>query len=318
MENCSVSDNQLPARERIFRYLRQNRGKEVPVSELSSNLNLKRTTISNAIKELNLQGLIEIERRPLKRGRYTVIYLTSDLIKERYVHKDEIKREEIELKGGEQDKHAQIPEKISLNEMINYLKSQDFDIEEFTKALDSQFNDSLSFITDFVTPLMYEVGIQWAHTILSTAEEHVISNRIEQLITTKIPPNKNNENKGNVILVPVEGERHVISLLSLEYLLRVLNYKVINLGRALPLRSLIQYIKDLPELPDWIFMSITLPAYLGTIKRNLGYLHEIFDTKIRIAIGGQGITEAERNQFPEADIISLNKEDLIQFIDLLS
>jgi DNA-binding MarR family transcriptional regulator len=63
-----MEDIQLPARDRIFRYLRQNRGKEVPVSDLVSKLGLKRTTISNAIKELNLQGFIEIERRPLKRG----------------------------------------------------------------------------------------------------------------------------------------------------------------------------------------------------------------------------------------------------------
>ena len=98
-----------------------------------------------------------------------------------------------------------IPEKESFSEMINLLKSQDFDIDKFKEAKDSQFPDSLSFITDFVTPLMHEVGTQWAHTILSTAEEHVISNRIEQLITTRIPPNNNSKNKGNVILVPVEG-----------------------------------------------------------------------------------------------------------------
>jgi methanogenic corrinoid protein MtbC1/biotin operon repressor len=312
-----MSASRLPARERIFRYLRQNRGKEIPVSDLSSNLGLKRTTISNAIKELKLQGLIEIERRPLKRGRYTVVSLTGDLIKERYVHKDEIKRAKAKLVEKEREERIQINENADLEEMIDYLRSQDYTIDEFRVSLDSQFSDSISFITDFVTPLMHEVGIQWAHTILSTAEEHVISNRIEQLITSRIPPNNNGKDKGTVILVPVEGERHVITLLSLEFLLRNLNYKVINLGRALPLRSLIQYIKDLPTLPDWIFMSITLPAYLGTIKRNLEYLHEVFGTKIRIAIGGQGITEADRNQFPEADIISLTKHDLIQFIDLL-
>ncbi|MFX0185269.1 MAG: hypothetical protein ACFE95_19475 [Candidatus Hodarchaeota archaeon] len=313
-----MEDIQLPARDRIFKYLRQNRGKEVPVSDLVSNLGLKRTTISNAIKELNLQGSIEIERRPLKRGRYTVVYLTGDLIKEPYVHKNEILSEEktIEVKKREEESIAL--ESAKIEEIITYLKSPDYNADEFLVSIESMFPESSPFITDFVTPLMHEVGVLWAQTDISTAEEHVISNRIEQLIIARIPTNKNERKRGFIILVPVEGERHVISLLSLEYIFRDLNYKVINLGRALPVRSLIQYIKDLPEFPDWIFMSITLPAYLGTIKRNLEYLHNVFESQIRIAIGGQGISENERNLFPEADVVAINKEDLLYFIEMLS
>ncbi|MFX0084792.1 MAG: HTH domain-containing protein [Candidatus Hodarchaeota archaeon] len=313
MENIKLS-----ARDRIFRYLRQNRSREIPVSELASILDLKRSTISNAIKELNLQGLIEIERRPLKRGRYSVVSLVGDLIKEPYVHKNEIVKEKKKFKGKKKEK-KRFPEieKVTLVEMINFLKSPDFNFDEFLKSIDSMFPDSISFITDLVTPLMYEVGEQWAKTDLSTAEEHVISNRIEQLIVARMPINQDREERGTIILVPVEGERHVISLLSLEYIFRDLNYKIINLGRALPIRSLIQYIKDLPEIPDWIFMSITLSTYLGTIRRNLEYLHNIFKNQIRIAIGGQGISENDRHLFPEADIIAVNKTDLIKFIELL-
>jgi methanogenic corrinoid protein MtbC1/DNA-binding transcriptional ArsR family regulator len=316
MEKRSMENTQLPARDRIFRHLRQNRGKEVPISDVMSKLGLKRTTISNAIKELNLQGLIEIERRPLKRGRYTVIYLTGDLITERYVHKNEIIKEE---KPSPKKKKDEVPllSDVNFEEMITYLKSPSYNPDEFLGSIESMFPEIILFITDFVTPLMHEVGLQWARTSLSTAEEHVISNRIEQLIVARIPTNGDNGEKGTIILVPVEGERHVISLLSLELVLRSLNYKVINLGRALPIRSLIQYIKDLPEIPDWIFMSITLPAYLGTLKRNVEYLHSIFNNQIHIAIGGQGIKENDRNNFPEADVVAINKSDLMKFISQL-
>ncbi|MFX0173396.1 MAG: hypothetical protein ACFE9L_16000 [Candidatus Hodarchaeota archaeon] len=313
-----MEDIQLPARDRIFRYLRQNRGKEVPVSDLVSNLGLKRTTISNAIKELNLQGFIEIERRPLKRGRYTVIYLTGDLIKEPYVHKNEIVSEKKRIEVKRREEESIVLESATIEEIITYLKSPDYNADEFLVSIESMFPESSPFITDFITPLMHEVGVQWAQTDLSTAEEHVISNRIEQLIIARLPTNRNKEEEGSIILVPVEGERHVISLLSLEYIFRDLNYKVINLGWALPIRSLIQYIKDLPEFPDWIFMSITLPAYLGTIKRNLVYLHNVFENQIRIAVGGQGISENERNLFPEADVVAIDKEDLLCLIEMLS
>lgn len=306
-----------PARERILTYLRQNRGREVPVSELASTLGLKRTTISNAIKELSFQELIKIERRSLKRGRYTIVYLTGDLIKEFYVHKDEILKEKMEFEPIKQDKKAESLKSFNTEDMISTLMSPGYNPDEFHSMVDSLFPDSISFTTDFVTPVMQEVGSQWALINISTAEEHVISNRIEQLILSKIPQNDGNGKRGLVILVPVEGERHVINLLCLEYILREINYSVINLGRALPIRSMIQYIKDLPKLPDWIFISITLPAYLGTMKRNLEYLKSVFKDQVRIAIGGQGISQKERNIFPEADVITINREELLEFIDLL-
>ncbi len=308
----------LPARDQILSYLRRNRGKEVPVSELASNLNLKRSTISNAIKELNLQGHIEIERRSLKRGRYTVVYLTGDLIQESYVHKNEIIKIKRESKYKKQEKRVPLLEMSFINEMIYILKSPDYNPEKFFEKIESRFPKSIEFITDFVTPLMHEVGIGWTQTNLSTAEEHIISNRVEELIIARMPINGDNQEKGTIILVPVEGERHVISLLSLEYIFRDLDYKIINLGRSLPIESLVQYIKDLPDLPDWIFMSITLPTYLGTIRRNLDYLHDVFKDQIHFAIGGQGISENERNFFPLADIVSITKEDLLNFIDIMN
>ena len=308
-------DNNSPARERILSYLRQNRGREIPVSEIATQLDLKRTTISNAIKELSFQEYIAVERRPLKRGRYTVIYLTGDLIKDRYVHQNEIVKE---IKAPHQVKKKQrsidVPI-LDIESAINYLKSTEFNPEKYLIELNTRYPDSIGFTLDFITPLMHEVGVQWALTNLSTAEEHVISNRIEHLILSRIPKQNGNGGKGLVILVPVEGERHIIALLCLEHLLLDRDFKVINLGRALPIRSLIQYIKDLPKLPDWIFMSITLPAYLGTIKRNLEYMKSIFKNQIRIAIGGQGISEDERNSFPQADVIAINRDDTLKFFD---
>ncbi|MHA1944636.1 MAG: HTH domain-containing protein [Candidatus Hodarchaeales archaeon] len=307
----------IPARERILTYLRQNRGREIPVSELASQLDLKRTTISNAIKELSFQDFIKIERRSLKRGRYTIVYLTGDLIKEHYTHDNEVFKEKKVPDVIIKEKIPDFSKSIRIEEIISLLKSPDYNPDEFYVKIKTIFPDSIAFTTDFITPLMHQVGSLWALTEISTAEEHVISNRIEQHILARIPQNDGNGKRGLMILVPVEGERHVINLLCLEYILRDLGYSIINLGRALPIRSMIQYIKDLPILPDWIFVSITLPAYLGTIKRNLEYLKSVFQDQIRIAIGGQGISENERNNFPEADVISIGREDLLEFLELL-
>ena len=77
------------SKDLIIRHLKANRGKEIPVSEISESFNLKPNTISNAIKELNYKEEIVIERRQLKRGRYTVIWLRSDSIQYPYVHENE-------------------------------------------------------------------------------------------------------------------------------------------------------------------------------------------------------------------------------------
>ena len=63
-------------KEIILDYLIQNHGREVPVIEISKKFNFKLARISNAIKELKLAREIVVERRPIKKGKYTVIWLT--------------------------------------------------------------------------------------------------------------------------------------------------------------------------------------------------------------------------------------------------
>ena len=54
-------------KEVILNYLRKNKGREIAVHEISEKFDFKLNRISNAIKELELGGEINIERRPLKR-----------------------------------------------------------------------------------------------------------------------------------------------------------------------------------------------------------------------------------------------------------
>ncbi|MFW9904870.1 MAG: B12-binding domain-containing protein, partial [Candidatus Thorarchaeota archaeon] len=175
-----------------------------------------------------------------------------------------------------------------------------------------------TFITCLITPLMIEVGELWAQTKISTAEEHVISSRIEKIIIDRINRVRGSDGRGTIILAPVEGEQHVISLLSLELIFSDLGYHTINIGRPLPIRSMIQYIKDLKKKPQWLFMSITLRAYIGTLQRNLESIRNVFNDDIKIAIGGQGLIEKNRKEFPEADVIVINDQDLQNYIDYMS
>ncbi|MFX1516655.1 MAG: cobalamin-dependent protein [Promethearchaeota archaeon] len=378
------------SKDLIIKYLKANRGKEIPVSEISENYNLKPNTISNAIKELNYKGEIVIERRRLNRGRYTVIWLSGDSIHYPYVHEKEridlrlhnyfrdnddreisfheltqyfgnnitdsrlsdlglrntiqelIEKNKIEsrtellfednkliikpeykfsIKGAKvtPEESISIPcDTVQIHQLIEYLKSSKYDFSILKKKVSQFMKNNQTFITCLITPLMIEVGELWAQTKISTAEEHVISNRIQKMIIDRINRIKVSEGRGTIILASVEGEQHVISLLSLELIFSDLGYHTINIGRPLPIRSIIQYIKELEKKPQWLFMSITLRAYIGTLQRNLESIKNVFHNDIKIAIGGQGLIEKNRNEFPEADVIVINEQDLQEFVHFMS
>lgn len=377
------------SKDLIIKHLKANRGKEIPVSEISDKYNLKPNTISNAIKELNYKGEIVIERRQLRRGRYTVIWLRGDSIQYPYVHEKEkidvrvinyfrenenreisfreltsffgnnivesrltesamkkalnglIGKKKIEprtelhldnnqfiinpddrfiIKGVKVIPETQfkIPCDVAqIHELVNYLKSNEYDHAAFIDMISPFTINNQTFVTCLISPLMIEVGELWAQAKISIAEEHVISNRIEKLIVDRINHVRSSNVKSTIILTPVEGEQHVISLLCLELIFSDIGYKVINMGRPLPVRSVIQFINGVGEKSLWLFISITLRTYIGTLQHNLESIRNAFNEDIKIAIGGQGLIEKNRNEFPEADVIVINEQDFQKFIDFM-
>jgi DNA-binding MarR family transcriptional regulator len=301
--------------ELILEYLRKNRGREIPVAEISDLYYLKKNTISNSIKELELKGLIEIDRRPLKKGRYTVIWNKGDQITQQYKHTDEI-YEDLEAISQEED--VSLRETTSLDfdreEHIEYLRSKEFDQITYRKKIVTLSKNSFEFVSRYLTPLMIEVGDKWEINQLSTGDEHIITQRVEKVLIELISE-RNNKQGELILILPVESEFHTLALLSLELILTDYDYQVINLGKPLPIESLIRYITYLRTIPKWIFLSITQEIYKGTLKRALLSLRNEYGEKVKIAIGGQGIKEDDRNLFPEANNVVITPEDLEQFFN---
>ncbi len=299
----------------ILEYLRKNRGREIPVAEISDLYYLKKNTISNSIKELELKGLIEIDRRPLRKGRYTVIWNKGDQISQQYKHPDEI-YENLDKTSPKEDVVLKKTGFLDFDreEHIEFLRSKEFDHITFRKKIVTLSKDSFEFVSKYITPLMIEVGDKWEINQLSTGDEHIITQRVEKVLIELITE-RNNKQGELIVIAPVESEFHTLALLSLELILTGYDYQVINLGKPLPIESLIRYITDLSTIPNWIFLSITQEIYKGTLKRALLSLRNQYGENVKIAIGGQGIKEDDRNLFPEANNVVITPEDLEQFFN---
>ncbi|MHA2338702.1 MAG: B12-binding domain-containing protein [Candidatus Hodarchaeales archaeon] len=310
----------VSTKDAILEHLRQNRGREIPVSEIADKYNFSYSRISNAIKDLKYRGEIDIEHRPLKKGKYTVLRLKGDSINKRFVHEREVDLPE--ATSTVQTKHdlkkmesfSSYLDTNTLNIFIDYLKSNEFSASSLKKML-SSFDTKSNFdlITKIIKPLQYEVGNRWERGQVSIADEHMISANIEKFLIQHIPLNNVKSDK-IIVISPVEGEWHSLPLLTLELLLNEKGYRVFNLTRPLPNTSLMDFINKLNPFPTWVFISLTMKIHIGTLRQELKNLRQKFGDKLKIAIGGQGIDQEQRNSFPDATSVVTNVKELEEFL----
>ncbi|MCY3413111.1 MAG: B12-binding domain-containing protein [Candidatus Heimdallarchaeota archaeon] len=275
----------------------------------------KQSTISNAIKELKLKDLIEVEKRSLKHGRYAVLRLRGDTIIKRYSHEDERSIPEDE---NQEDHPSEIlnTDSIDIPDLLENFKSLEYDHSKLIEYILNLNLSAVQIVNEIIVPILYLVGTKWELNELSTAEEHLISHRVERVVSELISE-KNADNDKLIVLAPIDGEQHTISLLIIEFMLSD-KYNVINLRRHLPNEDLLEFIKGLKIRPEWVFYSLTLPIYEGTLYRNIEQLRAEFKNSIKVAIGGQGVPSLDLQKFSNVDKICTNHDDVNEFISFLS
>ncbi len=305
LNNKIQNIEKLSAKEVILRHLKLNRGREVPISEFRDEYGLKSSTISNAMKELKLKRVINVEKRHLRRGRYTVITLVGDSIVEQYFRADE----------------KQPPSKPKVNK-TKVLNADD--LEGLTKLLlDNSYSNfyldktvnsfgltDTQLILRLMTPLMRKVGTDWSTGTLTISEEHIISYRIETYLRYLIAQQTKEKERGTIVLVPAEGEEHVLPLIFLEFLFNPF-YQIINLGYKVPTEDFLTFLKKIINTtPVWIFFSLVSPLYSSTLIKQVKFIHENLGDHVQIAIGGQGTFSLTPEELNDVDLIVSSDEDL--------
>ena len=290
-------------KEVILDYLKQNHGREIAVSEIADTFKYKLNRISNAIKELEFLGEINIERRPLKKGKYTVISLRGDIITQFATHERAIDSDSKPASVSYSSDELPIDETIEMLNSPNYIQSK------FSEMIEPYYDNYFSLIIDIIQPLLYETGKMWEEEKITVAGEHVISARLEKFIIDLISKESRRNKDKIIILAPVENEFHTIPLLTLELLLIERGFNVINLARSIPILSIIDFIKGMKKKPDWVFFSLTLDSYIKNLAIDVKLIKDKIP-ELKVAIGGQGTKNIEEGDFTSVDAIVKDNIDL--------
>ncbi len=167
----------------------------------------------------------------------------------------------------------------------------EFDLDRLSEVLEKAklILDTKSFILDFASPLMAEVGKRVEDKKLSIAQEHILSSTLRSHFGTLLQISSARKTTKNLIFTTPEGDFHEFGILLCAALCLSHRIGIHYLGPNLPAKELIQATHQLK--PIGIVVGTTLlPKELRKI--NLGEYFDVLtkeiSPKITIYTGGNG------------------------------
>lgn len=130
------------------------------------------------------------------------------------------------------------------SQVLNVLKlcTINFDEKLFYKAVNGylESHGMHDLFAKIFIPFLQRVGLMWQASAICPAQEHFVSNLIRQRICGAldgIGAEEPTTDKTFVLFLP-SGEMHELSLLMIQYLLRIKGHKSIYLGQSVPAEDL--------------------------------------------------------------------------------
>lgn len=162
-------------------------------------------------------------------------------------------------------------------------------------------------------PFLERVGIMWIVGSANPANEHFISNLIRQKLIAEIDklPIPSPRNSPTYLLFLPEGELHEISLLFLNYMLRVRGNYTLYLGQNTPVREAREILNHYSA--KYIFTIFTSSSPRRA-QEMLNELSELAD-KYTIMVAGRTILEFPQEQFPQLNFL-YSGEDVRTWLEL--
>lgn len=163
-------------------------------------------------------------------------------------------------------------------------------------------------------PIMVDSGRLWETGKLDISEEHFISGVIERLISLIGVQMPSEDSKKSVILISPNGEEHVLVLKMIKEIFLEEGWRVFNLGKSIPVRSIAFLIEK--EDIDLIAISITGKNNLNGAEHLISAIRNLgFDKIPKIVVGGQALeSEHQAKTFLDADYYAQTFSELRKIV----
>ncbi len=141
------------------------------------------------------------------------------------------------------------------------------------------------FVTEFATPLCVAVGSAWATHRITTYQEHVFSEQLQQVMYDAIANLPHNElQRPRILLTTLTNEKHKIGLLMAQAYLSVAGMHCVSLGIETPTQELCNAAKAVAA--DVVGVSFSSAIPLKTAGKMLAELRQMLDPAIALWVGG--------------------------------
>lgn len=220
------------------------------------------------------------------------------------------------LMGIEDASQAQGQEAIELtkdiqdNFITSLIEGRGEEAKEIAKSLHGGGSRLTKIITELFIPTLYRLGTMWEREEITVAQEHYSTGIISSLteFLSEVEPTQRDKKHVALFMTPGD-EEHTLSLRFVSQFFKEAGWRIIFLGRSIPLGDLKQVIKeghvDLVVLSVFSTGSLNSAEYLIQALKNEGGKR-----RPRILMGGRGVESEETAEKIGADMYLDQLEDL--------
>ena len=144
-----------------------------------------------------------------------------------------------------------------------------------------------NFVHQFAVPLLKALDQGWTEGSLSIAREHLISDRLEQLLREQLSKGQAAKSEKKLLFLTLSGERHKLGLLLAAVLFHAEGIECLFLNEELPLSEIPQLVNELRV--DGVALSFSGHYSTRQAKSDLASLRNQLDPKIKLISGGQAV-----------------------------
>ena len=167
--------------------------------------------------------------------------------------------------------------------------AREFDAERMRSTFERAWFTlgALNFLDDYVGRLLNEVGEQWSKGTMTIAQEHFLSERLRDFLTSQWRSMSDRAKGPMVLCAGLPGEQHNLGLHLVATVASLCGCQIVFLGPNTPLEEIGQTAHSLVGL-DTVLVSVSKASNPILVRRDILELKKSLGAKLDLVVGGAG------------------------------